>query len=47
MLGNCTPMGMKNKYLTFENKSNKQFKIIIDLPINKNTALSKIAKNLI
>ena len=45
VLINCTPMGMKNmNILPLKINSNKQFKIIIDLPINKNTALSKIAK---
>ena len=45
ILINCTPMGMKNmNILPLKVNSNKQFKFIIDLPINKNTALSKIAK---
>tara|TARA_B100002019_G_C21229682_1_gene579388 strand:- start:292 stop:1092 length:801 start_codon:yes stop_codon:yes gene_type:complete len=45
VLINCTPMGMKNtNILPLKINTNKQFKIIIDLPINKNTALSKIAK---
>ena len=45
ILINCTPMGMKNmNILPLKVNSNKQFKYIIDLPINKNTALSKIAK---
>ena len=42
---NCTSMGMKNMNISpLKINSNKQFKFIIDLPINKNTALSKIAK---
>ncbi len=45
VLINCTSMGMKNmNILPLKINSNKQFKFIIDLPINKNTALSKIAK---
>ena len=45
VLINCTPMGMKNRnILPLKVNSDKQFKSIIDLPINKNTALSKIAK---
>ena len=45
VLINCTPMGMKNSnILPLKVNSDKQFKSIIDLPINKNTALSKIAK---
>ena len=45
VLINCTSMGMKNmNILPLKINSNKQFKFIIDLPINKNAALSKIAK---
>lgn len=47
LLINCTPMGMKNNnILPLNLKSKKQFKLIVDLPINQNTKLSKISKKL-
>ena len=44
---NCTPMGMQNKnILPLNLRSKKQFKLIVDLPINQKTKLSKISKKL-
>jgi shikimate dehydrogenase len=44
---NCTPMGMKDKnILPLNLRSKKQFKLIVDLPINQKTKLSKISKKL-